>query len=514
MTRAQVRALSTIVVLLGVSVVANLGCGAGSAARPTAMTAWQATGDQESQCRIVADRGEPLVVDWPAHQRANMEEAMSDGIAIVAYDCHSLRLLKGCRLDSTYGFMSFSKKEQTVRFDNADEVAANLPAFGTALLKGLHGDLKSDSTLDLAMILVGKKRSTVKEAKAEELLGGAACSGATHFVRGAFVGAFAMGTGTRGEASLGAGLFAANSKSAELATYRDGDPSSCQQIAAGASSAPDSCDALVRLELVALGSTPAKEQAAAASDVPTCPQGLVLRDGKCALPTTAAPHTCAPRDVADCTEQCTKGQANSCTNLGSLYESGTGVPQDKSRAAALYKQGCDGNDGAACLDLAYFYVRGIGGLGVEKLHAVTLEKRACDLGYESGCTRLARAYMTGEEGVPKDYSAALGLWSQGCNGGDPVACSGLGVMYEGGRGTATDGARAFALSKRGCDGGWVASCNHLGLMFEQGIGVPANRTAAVAQFRKTCPPVAGDDFPASAGRQMACDNLKRLGESP
>src|SRR5262249_41499793 len=162
----------------------------------------------------------------------------------------------GCHIDGSYGFLAFSRKEQRIRFDNADEVKANLPTFGVSLLHDLSGDLKADSTVDLAMILIGKKRTTVREAKRESLRGGDACSGATHFVRGAFLGAFAMGTGTHGGAHLGTGLFGAESSSSRLANFRDGNPSSCQQVTSGAPSAPDECDALVRLELVAL-ETPA-----------------------------------------------------------------------------------------------------------------------------------------------------------------------------------------------------------------------------------------------------------------
>jgi hypothetical protein len=34
--------------------------------------------------------------------------------------------------------MPFSRKEQTIRFENADEVATNLPSFGVPLIQGLR----------------------------------------------------------------------------------------------------------------------------------------------------------------------------------------------------------------------------------------------------------------------------------------------------------------------------------------------------------------------------------------
>ena len=335
---------------------------------------------------------------------------MNDGVAVLAYDCHSLRLLKGCHIDSTYGFMAFSKKEETIRFENADEVAANLPAFGIPLLQGLKGELKGDSTLDLAMVLIGKKRTTVREAGREKLLGGPACEGATHFARGAFVGAFAMGTGTKGGASLGTGLFSGRSSSSKLASYRDGDPGSCRQVTSGAASAPDACNALLRLELVAL-SSPAGQTAATGSDdqtrEQTCAAGLVLTAGKCARFSQDRPHQCKPDDLADCAAQCASKDAGSCTNLGLMYSHGKGVDKDDVRAFALFQQACDGGDAHGCTDL-----------GVE--------------------------YMNGR-GAEKDDVRAVGFFKLGCDGGHPTGCANLGVMYLSGRGVQKDDARGLAL---------------------------------------------------------------------
>src|SRR5690242_3297186 len=67
------------------------------------------------ECHSVGSYGEPLVVDLEAHERADIEEAMRDGVALVAYDCKTLRLLRGCSVDGSYGFMSVSRKEEVVQ---------------------------------------------------------------------------------------------------------------------------------------------------------------------------------------------------------------------------------------------------------------------------------------------------------------------------------------------------------------------------------------------------------------
>ena len=94
---------------------------------------------------------------------------MKQGVAVVAYDCHALRLLKSCSIDGSYGFMGMTRKEQVVRLENADEIHANLPLTAGALVAKLGGDLTRGSTLDVALIIVGKRRSTWRHATAGDL---------------------------------------------------------------------------------------------------------------------------------------------------------------------------------------------------------------------------------------------------------------------------------------------------------------------------------------------------------
>jgi hypothetical protein len=443
---------------------------------------------------------------------------MKDGVAVVAYDCHSLRLLKGCRIDSGYGFMAFSRKEETIRFENADEVAANLPAFGIPLLKGLRGDLTANSTLDLATVLVGKMRTTVSEAARGRLLGGEACEGATHFVRGAFVGAFALGTGTRGEASLGAGLFSAGSTSSRLANYRDGDPSSCQQVTRSTETAPASCDALLRLELVALAASkartppePQETQATATADEAApeeevCPTGLVLVEGKCSQPTQDRPHQCKYGDLADCTTQCGRNEPRSCDVLGGMFAFGKGVAKSLETAVTLFKKACSGGVPRACRYLGTAYERGVGGLAQDAERAVALYKHACDDGgYAPACMDLGIYY----EHVTKEPARAAPIFRQACDGGYAPACLNLGFLYSHGKGVQTDIVRAVGLYKRTCDGGIELACSNMGERFAEGSVVAKDEAKAVALFKEAC----------DAGVDLGCYNMgfmyeKGIGAQP
>ena len=92
--------------------IALSACGAGQVAgalRPKEATAAEALGD-EAQCHEVEKEATPLVVDWRPEDRGDLEIAMKQGIAVVAYDCHSIHLLRDCQIPGSYGYVGTSLK--------------------------------------------------------------------------------------------------------------------------------------------------------------------------------------------------------------------------------------------------------------------------------------------------------------------------------------------------------------------------------------------------------------------
>lgn len=114
----------------------------------------------------------------------------------------------------------------------------------------------------------------------------------------------------------------------------------------------------------------------------------------------------------------------SCHNLGALYASGDGVPQNLERAAALF----------------------------------TI---ACDLGYLSSCHNLGVAYMTGE-GRAQDLTKAALLFENACTAGMAQSCTNLGTFYLEGRGVKRDPRKAGELFKKACSGGSAKGCSKSG----------------------------------------------------
>jgi hypothetical protein len=145
----------------------------------------------ELECRPGQDRAEPLIVDWPSDDRTDLEIAMRDGLVVASYDCDSFRVLEACRVRGGYEFAGVSRKEDVRQFSGADELHANFPVGAAKLAAGLE----REASLDLALVTIGKHRTSAWRIARAELEGD--CADATHFVSSAIVGAFAMRTGTR-----------------------------------------------------------------------------------------------------------------------------------------------------------------------------------------------------------------------------------------------------------------------------------------------------------------------------
>ncbi len=485
------------------------GCGAGAAAeaiRPADPTAGAALG--EGTCHEVeaTAAAEPLVVDWKPEQRGDLEEAMHDGVAVVAYSCKGIKLLKECKLDGNYGYLGMTRREQVVRLSNSDELRANLPSMGGILAAKIGGEMERGATLDIAMVMVGKKRTTWAAATKDDLKG--TCEGATHFIRSAMVGAFAMDTGTKAKARVTGEMFgvgaAAGSASEKSVKNKEGDLDDCQKAAPDSAKAPPQCGAAVRLVLSPIGAgakagekageAPAKpvDPAAPPAEV-ACPKGLVLAEGKCTAPKADLAFQCRQGDAAECTAQCDKGHLGSCGALGVMLATGRGAGRDFAKAAPALKKACDGSEAAACTWLGVLTADG-SGVAKDAAGAGALFDKGCSGGDASGCTRAGKALLA------SDAVKGAALLEKGCSGGDDAGCAAVAPLYAQGRGVTKDGAKAAGFYKRACDGSDAASCNALGEMHEIGRDARKDAIYATMLYRRGC----------SRMNAASCTSLGRL----
>jgi len=471
-----------------------LGCSAGAvgeAIRPADPRAGDALGET---CKSIGGEAQPLVVDLPPHERADLEEAVKSGkLAVLAYDCGSLRLLKSCSATGSYAFQGLTPRTQTIVLENADEIRTNLPSFGPAIAVKLEGEIARGATLDLGMMMIGKRRTTVTHLERASLEGD--CAGATHFVRGVYVGAFKMSTGTRGKARLEADIFGAglgtSSASEKLGSVADGDLDTCRAFDPAVGGEPPSkCDALLRLELASLDANVAGARDAKNAELSTgsawraCGEGQVFADGKCAVPTEGRAFQCRSEAPIECGEQCGHGHGGSCATLGLLYERGLGVPRDAAQAKSYFDKGCKANDAYACTNLGVLLERGDGG-PADPAAAQKLYVSSCERGDENGCFNAALSLEVGRGG-DKDEGKARDLYRRACDGGEGAGCNNLGYMLERGKGGATDETLAAKQYERACEGGLADGCFNLALLYELGRGTRKDAIRAASLYVEAC----------------------------
>lgn len=506
---------------LAVGSIVLASCGgktAGEQVRPKDQTYSSAMGETTpgaggsggGACHEPESGGEPLVVDWKPEQRGDLEALMKESVAIVSYSCKGFKLLKDCKVDGNYKYLGITKKEQVVRLTNADEVKANLPLGGIGIAGKIGAEMNRGSTLDVALVMVGKVKTTNAQLTSDMLASGADCEGATHFVRGAVVGAFVMQTGTKGDVKTAAQLFSAGgsagSSSEKSVQNKDGEFSDCGKASPDAKTAPEQCRALVRLELKAIApkgkagvaspapgaeKSPPPPTDVKAADVaepdPTCPKGLVLADGKCTEPKGTAAYLCAPRDGKECQAQCAKGHAGSCGVAGALFaRGGGGLTKDEKQARELLAKACDGGDAKSCSNVGVLALQGRGG-GRDAAFAVKHLDKGCADGDGTSCGMLGVLYNNGE-GVSKDAPKAVGLLEKGCDGGYAISCAVASqLLIEGAQGVTKDEKKGLDFAKRACSGNEPTSCYIIGSAYDVGSkDTPKNAMLAKQLYFKGC----------------------------
>ncbi len=491
-------------VLLSTMVLtAATGCGqglAGEAVRPEAKSGAQARGEGAASfdCSQVAPAAQPLVVDWPDHDRMDLGITLrQEGVAVVHYACDGIRLLKHCALEGDYQFAGAPMMLDVVTLETADSVAASLPVQGATLAAEVSGDAR----IDVATAIIGRINTLVRGPTPAELKGD--CADATHYVRSAYVGAFSMATGTKGSAEVAVEVFEAgaggSSSSARTALTRDGDLEACESYQLGQPQPPGQCQSAVRVELFPLAEASGVAVTSESDDeelTNVCAAGYVYSDGKCTRPEQVAAYRCDRDDHEDCKAQCAAGNIDSCHNAGLGPRSRRPVaPNDpkyaKSRAETrpLFEQACEGGVAAACAQLGMDY--GSKNTGVyDPKKAAEYYRRACfDLMYGTACIFLSTDYAKGK-GVRRDPRMAVDLLERGCNLGSGSACQRLAGWYiEGNRELALkrDTAKGASILERACTQAKMGyACLELAEYHAQGKFMRKNPAVAKRFHDKGC----------------------------
>jgi hypothetical protein len=212
---------------------------------------------KESSCAIVKDHSRPLIVEWPASARGDLEARMRTGLVAVRYVGCTMQVLEQCTAAGQYHYVPFTPKEDRLVIRDTHGLFASLP-LGAA---NLRAKLESRGELDLDMRLVGKYEA-VAGGDAPELRGD--CAEATHLVTGMTAGAFELVAGGAIEVGGAATLVGAGAKGstgdARETLSRDGNFGACNTARDSDRSPPEGCGGVIRVEVVPVS-------------VPACPAG-------------------------------------------------------------------------------------------------------------------------------------------------------------------------------------------------------------------------------------------------
>ena len=105
-----------------------MGGGSGGALKAKAPEA--STG--QAKCKVAASSENPLVTEWPASEKANLEARLREGGVVVSYSGCEMKLLPQCRVRGSYGVRLTTTTADVVEIHDSDECYAKLPPGGAS----------------------------------------------------------------------------------------------------------------------------------------------------------------------------------------------------------------------------------------------------------------------------------------------------------------------------------------------------------------------------------------------
>jgi hypothetical protein len=227
----------------------------------------------------------PLILEWPASDRASLEGLRGKGVVVVRYGQGEMELLPRCRATAGYRFTTVSPKVDSLVIRNGEELKASMPLHSAKL----EGRLAKRDQLEVKMTIAGIYESEPRTWRAVDLSGD--CSRATHVITSLTVGAFDIVAFASTAASGGVSVLGASAGSSREAARetvsRDGDHAACIRGGSGGN-APNGCGALLRVDLQPI-EIPARRGTCAPTDLDClatlaqggCPAGFARNGDAC-----------------------------------------------------------------------------------------------------------------------------------------------------------------------------------------------------------------------------------------
>lgn len=199
------------------------GCGGSGPLRAAA----PAVPTEQAKCRIASGQENPLVTEWPASEKANLEARLRAGGVAVAYSGCSMRMLPQCPVEGAYVWKRTTTSTDTLEIHDADDLYAKLPLGAVSL----EGELQRTGRIAVQTTVAGHRE--LRGFDPAKLASSGPCGGATHVIGALSVGTFKMRSGgtlaARGGASVSGIGDASGATSSEETVMREaGDPAACR----------------------------------------------------------------------------------------------------------------------------------------------------------------------------------------------------------------------------------------------------------------------------------------------
>jgi hypothetical protein len=215
----------------------------------------------------------PFIIEWDATDRSSFESHAANDIIVVRYEGCDMTILEECRNDSIRGSQgAYRPVEWTsgalekMDISNQGELYAKLPlSVGT-----LGGRVQGGEKFKMEYYVAGTRNATRDAVYREDIASNPGCEGATHFIYGYNLGAFAMGSVTELNAEVGGSVYGfgagAKTNKRAQADKQGGDLGTCKSDTA---KEVEGCKSPIRLTLrpIREGANPEKE-AMKAEDTP------------------------------------------------------------------------------------------------------------------------------------------------------------------------------------------------------------------------------------------------------
>jgi len=153
-----------------------------------------------ARCRVAASQSAPLVTEWPASEKANLEAMLREGAVAVAYSGCSMRLLPDCRVRGGYRWLRTTPATDSLEINDTDELYAKLP-LGAA---SLEGELKRTGKLTVKTVVSGQLK--IDGVGVGDVPSEGACAQATHLMTALSIGAFALTADGARKGQIGASM--------------------------------------------------------------------------------------------------------------------------------------------------------------------------------------------------------------------------------------------------------------------------------------------------------------------